>query len=136
MQVTFKGEQDNAQQHDGTKERIRTVSLVALNPVTGKLEHVCELRYWASRSTSATNLYASLWVRCGAATTSGYGVAKTSAGRESFGLAFDRALVSAGIDIRDDAGAPIAFESCEQGAGNDALLAIARTLGYTEMILI
>lgn len=128
MRVTFDGCSANGRNHDETKERIRSLALVALNPVTGDLECVCSLRYWASRSSSGANVYATLTVKCGASGTSGYGVAP----KGDLPLAFDRALTSAGIKVNDER-RPVTQTAMTEAA---TLAAIARTLGYEKLLIV
>lgn len=97
------------------------------DPHTAGIVEVIDARFYMGRSSSASVVHCSLWVRTrdgryfsGEGQAGGYGYHKTSA-------ALDAAVDSAGIKLEKR------FDGCGETAMHVALLAIGRACGYARL---
>lgn len=118
---------NNAKNLAGDKEETASYRVIALTERDGKPEMVeaITVRCWMGRSSSASVVYASVWVRTadrehwfsGHGKAGGYGYHKESA-------AIDDAIRSAGITLDKS------FSGCGESPMRVALHAIAQAAGY------
>jgi hypothetical protein len=132
MKAKFNGSRANGKNHDDTKERIDTLTLVGANPQSGELERVIDARFWAGRSTTARNVYCSLWITVAGLGTSGYGVSSDPQHKTASARA--RALNSAGIEYSQD-DTPVDLSQASPEEMRASLSAVADALGYHKYIV-
>lgn len=133
----------NGKNHSGKKELISYRTLLTVLP-NGEIKELAEIRCWMGRSSSASTVYASVWVHSpefwisGTGRAGGYGYHKESA-------AVAEALDSAGIKLFGSAyhgrqEVDMEKEAYIHGVGDAAidlaLLAIGAALGYKEFYII
>lgn len=142
MKAIIRTQEQNARQLDN-KEMISTFDVVGT--IDGKLRSVVTARCYMGRSSSASTVYASLWVHGKDVYTSGKGNAG-GWGYHKQSAAIDSAIRSAGIELY---GSPYGSERDKANAKNqtsisgvgstaidDALLAIAKAAGARGRLLI
>lgn len=130
---------ENAKNLDGDKERVSSYNLIGVSAEGIPIE-IIDCRVWMGRSTSASVVYASVWIRdkakarwySGYGKAGGYGYHKESA-------AIAHAIDSAGVEFYGSAYAQSEevdySERCYiagvgQSAMDQAFFAIASALGY------
>ena len=124
MKATIGKTVSNGVNYGYKKELIRTY-----NVVTDALKEIITVRCYMGRSSNAAVVYASIWINAHGIHTSGkgqaggYGYDKTSA-------AIAEAIKSAGITIDTD------ISGVGDGAICDALKAIARALGFSNVLIV
>lgn len=114
----------NARNYSGEKETTDNFKAVTIHE--GEIRVPVEVRVYMGRSSSASKVYASIWVHdsthniftSGKGSAGGYGYHKTSA-------AVDEAIQSAGIELSQG------ISGVGDSAIKEALVAIVRALGYT-----
>ena len=124
MKATIGKTVSNGVNYGDNKELIRTY-----NVVTDALKEIITVRCYMGRSSSASVVYASIWINAHGIHTSGkgqaggYGYDKTSA-------AIAEAIESAGITL--DTG----ISGVGDCAIREALKAIARALGFSNVLIV
>lgn len=91
-----------------------------------RMRQVIDARWYMGRSSQASTVYCSVWIRTrdgrtftGHGSAGGYGYHKESA-------AFDEALTSAGVKLSD----PHSVHGCGDGPIRDAMEAVMKAAGY------
>ena len=124
MKATMGENVSNAVNYGVKKELIKTY-----NVITDTLKEIVTVRCYMGRSANASMVYASIWVHgpehftSGTGKAGGYGYHKSSA-------AIGDAIKSAGIELSKD------IEGLGDGAIDDALKAIARALGFSNVLIV
>ncbi len=124
MKATMGKNVSNAINYKGEKELMKT-----FNVVTDTLKEIITVRCYMGRSSSASTVYASIWVNApdihtsGKGRASGYGYHKASA-------AIGDAISSAGITLDAD------ISGVGDGAICEALKAIAHALGFSNVLIV
>ena len=124
MKATIGKQVSNAINYGDKKELIKT-----FNVVTDGLKEVIKARCYMGRSASASTVYASIWIYSGGTHTSGKGKAG-GYGYHKESAAVAEAIKSAGITIDTD------ISGVGDGAICDALEAIARALGFSNVLIV
>lgn len=142
MKAIIRTQEQNARQPDN-KEMVSTYDVVGT--IDGKLRSVVTARCYMGRSSSASVVYACLWVHGKDVYTSGKGNAG-GWGYHKESAAIDSAIRSAGIELygspygaeRDKANAKkqTSISGVGSAAIEDALLAIAKAAGGRGRMLI
>lgn len=142
MKAVFSDPKQNGKNYANDKEMTAAYSIVG--KVNGTLQEVVVLRAYMSRATSASVVYASLWVRgntyiAGHGQAGGYGYHKESAAAEA-------AIQSAGIELfgnvysnadeKPNFKKRVSFGGCGTDSMKEALKAIARTAGARGNLLV
>ena len=124
MKATIGKNVSNAINYKGEKELMKT-----FNVVTDTLKEIITVRCYMGRSSSASTVYASIWINASGIYTSGKGKAG-GYGYHKESAAIAEAIESAGITL--DAN----ISGVGDGAICAALEAIARALGFSNVLIV
>ena len=124
MKAIIKENVSNAVNYGDKKELTKT-----FNVVTDGLKEVVTVRCYKGRSASASTVYASIWINASGIYTSGKGKAG-GYGYHKESAAIAEAIESAGITL--DAN----ISGVGDGAIYEALKAIARALGFSNVLIV
>ena len=124
MKATIGKTVSNGVNYGYKKELIRTY-----NVVTDALKEIITVRCYMGRSSSASVVYASIWINTTECHTSGRGQA-SGYGYHKESAAIGSAIESAGITLDTN------ISGVGNGAICDALEAIARTLGFSNVLIV
>ena len=124
MKATLGREVSNAINYANKKETTRTY-----NVITDGLANVITARCYMDRSTSASTVYASIWINTSEVHTSGKGKAGDY-GYHKESAAIAAAIESAGISLDTD------ISGVGDGAIKEALSAIAESMGYSKFLIV
>jgi hypothetical protein len=136
MKVKFNAPRSNAVNLGDKKELVRAWNVVALQD-DGTLRELVTVRWYRSyRASPESPEYCSVWVSprdnshtSGRGTSRGHGIHTASA-------ALQNALISAGVELQDRAGARVYIDGKGEGAMRTALAAIATTCGCSTSLLV
>ena len=127
MKATFGKMENSAVNYGNKKELISSCDVIVDD--NGKLANIITARCYMGRSSSASTVYASIWVNGpdhftnGTGKAGGYGYHKESA-------AIAEAITSAGITLDKD------ISGVGDSAIEDALEAIAQALGFDDCLIV
>ena len=124
MLATIGNQVSNAINYGDKKELIKT-----FNVVTDELKEIITVRCYMGRSANASTVYASVWINTSEVHTSGKGKA-AGGGYHKESAAVAEAIKSAGITLDTD------ISGVGDGAICDALEAIARALGFSNVLIV
>ena len=124
MKATMEKNVSNAVNYKGQKELVKSY-----NVITDTLREIIMARCYMGRSASTSTVYASIWIYSGGTHTSGKGKAG-GYGYHKESAAIGSAIESAGITLDQD------IEGLGDGAINEALTAIARALGFSNVLIV
>lgn len=124
MKATMGKNVSNAVNYKGQKELVKSY-----NVITDTLQEIIMARCYMGRSASTSTVYASIWIYSGGTHTSGKGKA-AGGGYHKESAAIAAAIESAGISLDTD------ISGVGDGAICDALEAIARALGFSNVLIV
>ena len=124
MKATMGENVSNAVNYGNKKETIRTYNII-----TDKLDNIITARCYMGRSSSASVVYASIWINAHGIHTSGKGHAG-GYGYHKISAAIGDAIASAGIGLSKD------ISGVGDGAIHEALGAIAEAMGYNKFLIV
>lgn len=120
MKATINKQVSNARNYSSEKELCRGMYVIGTR--NGRLDEVITARFWRGRSTNASVVLCSVWVRCDPTWTSGRGSAG-GGGYHKMSAALQEALNDAGITLDGD------ISGYGDQAMEEALEAVARAAG-------
>jgi len=121
------------------KEVVNTFSAIGYKK--GGMKELITIRCYMGRSSSASKVYATIWVKSDGYYTSGHGSAG-GCGYDKISAAIDDAIISANIELRGkvyDSKSKSRRKTSINGIGTsairEAMQAIARKLGYKKIFI-
>ena len=124
MKATMGKNVSNAVNYKGQKELVKSY-----NVITDTLREIIMARCYMGRSSSASTVYASIWINASGIYTSGKGKAG-GYGYHKESAAVAEAIKSAGITLDTD------ISGVGDGAIKESLEAIANALGFERVLIV